>query len=177
MHRIPIIDSERVLVNIISQTQLVDYVNENISKIGKKANKPVKFFKDSMKKVYTVQENKLAIDAFTRMKNHKVTGIAVVNNKDQVTGVLTLKDLRIVANDEKLFHKLYLNVSNIIKELEKKEKKRHRTPIVCNENSTLEEVVKTLCGKNIHRVFVTNDEKKPIGVVGVKEILYEIIAE
>eukprot|EP01080_Neovahlkampfia_damariscottae_P012638 gene12638-6542_t len=177
MHRIPVINNEKVLVNLISQTQLVEYINENIQKVGTISAKPVKLFKDSMKKVYTIPENKLAMEAFVRMKTHNVTGIAVVNNKHEITGVLTLKDLKIIANDDKLFQKLYLNVTNFIKELEKKDKKRPRSPVVCDGKTTLEEVVKTLCDKHVHRLFITNEENKPIGVVGLKEVLYEIISE
>jgi CBS domain-containing protein len=177
MHRIPVVDSEKVLVNIISQSHLVEYVHKNIHRIGTKINLPVSHFHEAIKPVATISEHKITIDAFKMMKLKKVTGIAIVNDNQEIMDVLSIKDLKLIVHDEKFFQKLYQPISKFLKELDLKDHKRPKEPVVCHKDATLETVVKKLTEHHIHRMFITDDANKPIGVVGLKEVLYEIVNE
>lgn len=47
---------------------------------------------------------------------------------------------------------------------------------VCKESHTLEQVINLLADHSIHRVFVVDDAKKPIGVITLKDVLLEILS-
>jgi CBS domain-containing protein len=42
-------------------------------------------------------------------------------------------------------------------------------------NDTLEDVINTLAEHRIHRLFIVNDDRKPIGVISLKDLLLEIL--
>jgi CBS domain-containing protein len=47
---------------------------------------------------------------------------------------------------------------------------------VCKKTHSLEHAINLLADHSIHRVFVVDDEKKPIGVITLKDVLFEILS-
>ena len=67
LHRIPIIDQERKLVTVITQSQIVEILGKNMDKIGQKKDKPVSLVERFMEPVFTIHEDSIAMDAFKMM--------------------------------------------------------------------------------------------------------------
>lgn len=65
LHRVPIVDNERKLVHMVTQSQLVDLLARNLENIGSIKDKPASAICSS--EVVTISENSLAIDAFKVM--------------------------------------------------------------------------------------------------------------
>jgi CBS domain-containing protein len=98
-----------------------------------------------------------------------------------LTGSLSLVDLKAIQHDAHMFWRLFETVKNFIQKLkigphETMETDRPRTIVSVKSDDTLEDVLKKLSEHRIHRIFVVDDEKKPIGCISLKDLLFEIIS-
>lgn len=175
MHRVPIVDSDGILVNLLTQSHFLDFIFANLSKIGTKKDKPVDLMKDVFKEVQTIHETELAIDAFNKMSKYNLYGLAVIDQKGVLTGAISVRDLKLIVNDEKMFSKLLGPVSEFIKKLNEEYKDRPKSVISVTKQDKLEKVVQLLHQHKLHRVFITNEKHFVTGVVGVKEIISEVL--
>jgi CBS domain-containing protein len=178
LHRVPVIDDERQLMNLITQSQVVRFLQQNMHLLGDKRLTPVKEIQGVMHEVFSVNIHQRAIDAFHEMVDKGVTGVAIVDNSGKLRGNLSLRDLKAMSTDGRFFWRLYQTVENYIFKLKQEIKEGQRPKRVqsCKESHTLEQVVNLLADHSIHRVFVVDDAKKPIGVITLKDVLLEILS-
>jgi len=75
-----------------------------------------------------------------------------------------------------MFRKLFNKASDFLSELDRSYTERpYFVKTVGLYNNNLEDVINKLSTWNLHRIFVVDDFNKPIGVVGIKDVLKEII--
>jgi CBS domain-containing protein len=179
LHRVPIVDRTRQLVNLITQSQLVNFFKMNIGSLGSKKDLKVADFSDVHKPVVSVTEDQKAIDAFQLMNEKDVTAVAVVSPDDgHLKATLSIRDLKTMSADARLFWRLYQKINNFIRHLREDYQKKHnrpRTIVSVKDSDTLEHVVNVCADNGIHRVFIVDENKKPIGVISLKDILVNSI--
>lgn len=178
LHRVPVVDEQRQLMNLITQSQVVRFLQQNMHLLGDKRATPVKEINGVMHDVFAINMHQKAIDAFHQMVEHGVTGVAIVDDTGRLRGNLSLRDLKAMSTDGRFFWRLYQTVENYLTKLkhEIKEGQRPKRVQVCKESHTLEQVINLLADHSIHRVFVVDDAKKPIGVITLKDVLHEILS-
>jgi len=177
LHRVPIVDNDRQLMNLITQTQVGMFLVGNIESIGPKLNKPLRLMADAIKPVHKVMDTQPAIDGFSLMVKENISGIAVVNDAGVLRGALSVRDLKAVAPDAALFWRLYQPTGTFLSKLNREYgEERPTRPQYCSPDDTLEAALKVLVYNKIHRVFIVDDERKPIGVFSMKDLLLELIS-
>lgn len=179
LRRVPIIDHERNLKSVLSQSQVIEFISEHMDMLGSIKDKPISEMKSVLKEVYSVNEDSRAIDAFKLMQQKNIGGVAVIDDEGKVVGALSERDLKTIRVENQLFHRLFQKVRNFISHLreEFQEKDgRPKTKKIAQVTDTLGQVVDMLVTHSIHRVYVVDDQRKPIGVVSLRDILLEIIS-
>jgi len=88
-----------------------------------------------------------------------------------------LTDLKAISSDARMFWRLFQTVKNFLAKL-RDEPGPHRPRITVNAhpNDTYESVIRKLAEHKIHRLFVVDESKKPVGVIGLKDSLLELIS-
>jgi predicted transcriptional regulator len=109
-----VIDDERQLMNLITQSQVVRFLQQNMHLLGDKRLTPVKEIQGVMHEVFSVNIHQRAIDAFHEMVDKGVTGVAIVDNSGRLRGNLSLRDLKAMSTDGRFFWRLYQTVENYI---------------------------------------------------------------
>jgi len=179
LHRVPIIDQDRRLFTVITQSQLIKILGLNLDIVGDVKNKPVMATDRYLQDVYTVHEDSIAMDAFRLMAEKEVGGLAVIDSDGKLTGVISVRDLKAISTDARMFWRLYQTVKNFLLKIRKENNEtggdRPRSVVTVKPADTLETVIHRLAEHDIHRIFVVDDHKKPIGVISLKDVLYEII--
>jgi len=175
IHRIPITDNNNILVNLITQREIISYIYNNIPYIGTITKKHLGNCKNVNKSVISVSEDDEAIKGFDLMLKNQVGGVTVVNSSGEIVGALSLTDLKIVSRDNKLFEKLYNKTSEFLVALDQTYSERPYLVKTVSMKDNLEDVINKLHIWKLHRIFVVDKDKKPVGVVGLKEILNEIL--
>jgi CBS domain-containing protein len=178
IERIPIINESGILFNFLTQSHIVEFLSKNMDKIGGKKNKPVNDMANVIKQVFSISQDQLAFEAFIQMNKEKVHGLAVVDEKYQVVGAVSVRDLKLII-EEKVLSYLLEPIKMFLGKLQQDSANsnfpRPSEPITVKREDTLGTVLDLLVKHKLHRVFVVDNKKKPIGVVGLKEVLLEII--
>jgi len=177
LHRVPIVDNDRQLMNLITQSQIAKYLYGNMGKIGPKMNKPLRLVRDAIKDVISVAVTQPTIDAFALMVKENISGVAVVDESGALRGALSVRDLKAVAPDAALFWRLYQPTGTFLGKLNREfSDSRPSRPQYCTTDDTIETALTILVENKIHRVFIVDDLKKPIGVFSLKDLLSELIS-
>ncbi|KAM9953031.1 hypothetical protein ACTFIR_008089 [Dictyostelium discoideum] len=180
VHRIPILDNmaNRHLVSILTQSQLVKYVYDNMSLLGNKKDLIVKNMSGiQMGGVVTVKSSILAIEAFKILEEKDINGVAVLNDKGELIDTLSVRDLKAIATDGSFFWKLYKPVEEFLGFIKNDQiTVRPRNPVFCMDGDTFEAVLTKIYTNSIHRLFIVDsmETMKPIGVISLSDLLLQL---
>jgi len=168
------------MYNLVTQSQVVTFLRKHLDLLGGKKDKPVGECKHFFKEVVSVQEDATAIDAFNLMVDRSISGVAILDSKGNLKDNLSLRDMKLISYDARLFWRLKQTVKNFLIKLKAEWESRHERPqkaVFATRQNTLEEMIKMLADNKIHRVYIIESEhdKKPIGVVSLKDVLLEIL--
>eukprot|EP01133_Synstelium_polycarpum_P007895 gene7895-9269_t len=179
-HHIPILDNmlDRHLVSIITQSQLVKFVYDNLSLLGSRKDLLIKNMHGLTSEVITVPSTMLAIDAFKLMDEKNISGLGVVNESGQLIDTLSTRDLKGMATDGSLFWKLYRPVSGFLDYIKRDPSTiRPRHTLFCIKDDTFESVLTKIYTNQVHRIFIVDhtDSRKPIGVISLGDLLRQLL--
>jgi CBS domain-containing protein len=178
-NRIAVLGENEEVVDIITPSMLVDFLWQNIEKIGKNANRQVRDFVISpTEELATIKETSKAIVAFRDMVRMEKTGLAVIDDSGRLIDNISPRDLRGVHTEANVFWRLWSSVSEFkARERTEHEKKTPYEPIYVVPTDTLFTVVEKMATQHIHRVYVVDDEKhlRPQRVITQQDILREIL--
>ena len=128
-----------------------------------------------------MREGDVALAAFELMVQKNIQGVAVVDGEGRLMGNLSLRDLKILGPDASMFWRLQQTVNNFLVKVRHdhaaREGGRRRHAIFVLPQATIKDVIVALRRYHIHRVYVVNDrkERKPVGVISLRDILLECI--
>jgi predicted transcriptional regulator len=126
---------------------------------------------DVMSKFAITARNTDTIESLAHlMMRFKISGVPVVSNNEEIVGILTAKDLF------SLMKAITSDIDNGLELLKYQDLKvdtiMTKDVITITEETTLYEIIKIMCNKNIHTLPVMGVENKEIaGVIGRRDIL------
>jgi CBS domain-containing protein len=168
-HRVIVTDSnqDNQLIGVISQMDIARWLtkhNENIpTEIRQMKAKEV-----MTPKVLSVQLHNAAISAFQQCIEHAYNGVAVVGDKGELIGNLSISDLKGLTN--KNFKNLHLPVQKYISEMNVVPK----TPVTCKEDELCPAVLKLMLQNHIHRVYLTDRDNRPTGLIALSNFINKL---
>jgi len=178
LHRLAVINDERNLLSLVTQSLVVEFLKKNIDLIGSKINKPVREMQHVFHMVYKIRRDDSVISGFNLMREKSVYGIAVVDDADKLVGTLSVTDVKALYSDGQMFWRLFQTVGHFLDKLKKDYNEKHnRTRIqTCKKDTTLKDVIFKLVDNKLHRLFIVDDDTKVIGIISLKDVLQEIIS-
>jgi len=179
IHRVPILDENNNLCDIITQSMLIDFLWQNIEKIGNLANLKIEDMKTTpVMNVISISSTTKTVIAFREMVRKQVNAVAVVDANEKLVDNLSLRDLRGIRPDVQYFWRLWSSVTDFKEKV--KNEFPNQTPnkvIYALPSDTLYSVVEKMVTYHIHRVFVVDSvsSMKPTAVISQTDILREIL--
>lgn len=169
-HRVPIVGDDEKCHNIVSQSVLVKFISENCPRDKLQENiKEAKI--PYRKKVVSVIDTTNASDAFKLLDNKRLSGIAVVDENGKLVGNTSARDVKLAAIDEGNTAMDMDILSYLAKVRQAVLQKKERYPCChVHEDATVEHIIAVLAKTGYHRVFVVDDNIRPIGVISVTDI-------
>jgi len=178
-HRVPILDEKGDICDLITQSMLIDFLWQNIEKIGALADHQVKDLKSKASETLgVVKASTRAITAFMDMVGNDNGGLAIVDDNGRLIENLSVRDLRGIHPNATVFWRLWSAV------LEYKSKVRQdypdKTPtelIYALPNDSFYSVVEKMAKMHVHRIYVVDSKEsmKPTRVITQTDILREVI--
>jgi len=182
LHRLAVVNADRMLVSVITQSQLVEFTFRNIALLGAKRSKLVKDMPYTLHEVYHVKPNDIALKAFSVMSEKNVSGIAVLDDNGLLVDQISMRDLKAMAPDGRLFWRLYKPVSEYLANVKNSRTDTHATErpeniVTVTLSDTLETVMGLIVTYRIHRIYVVESaaNKKPLGIITLRDIMLEAI--
>lgn len=166
IHRLLVVDEHNQFVNILSQSDVVSFINQNIkllpNDMGKKSVKELGLIHSAV----MVSMGSSCYHALEVLYRNRFSGIAIVNFQGEITANLSASDL------------LGMNTSSfdyfshsVLQFLINGTKSGLLEPVTCREGTTLTEVLNSVATKRIHRLHVVNHSNHPSGVITLTDII------
>jgi len=175
-HRIPIVEKKQIK-SVLTQSALVSWINSILPHISHDLRKKtVRELGIGLKEVVSVRLDATVIDAFRLMAEHKIHGVAVVDEKGEIFSNLSAKDVKFLQPDA-LFTKMYRPTLELIQLVRSTNLKAVFPSFCVDLNSTFEEVIKKLAVLKVHRLYVEDEHRRPIGVISLGDILEVLLEE
>jgi len=112
--------------------------------------------------LYSLKSTETALAGFRKMDMEYYFAVPIVDAETGVlVGTLSASDIRKVSPD---------NINEVKKSV-KEFLTTYKEPVVAKKSDTLDSVVQKILTSSIHRVWLVNDENKPIGVVSLSDII------
>jgi len=174
LHRLVVVNDEGVILNMITQSHVIDFLNKNMNNIGEKLNKPVsEIYRQG---VFSVKEDDMAIEAFKLMSANRISGVAIVDEDGKLKGNISNRDLKAISTDGSLFWRLFSKAKNFrIHARKDADPAPPRGTVTVHAQDTLRTVISRLSENQIHRVYVIDADRRPLGVISLRDVLQQII--
>jgi len=102
----------------------------------------------------TISPDKTLKDAIAIMKNHEISGLPILSQKEEILGILTDRDIRFESNLDQV-------VSDVMT----------KNLITAREGTTLDEAKQILQKNRIEKLLIIDDNNKLKGMVTVRDVL------
>jgi len=172
IHRVPVVDAQGNVVNIISQSSIIQFLQQHRHTIKKLTSHNLQELNIGTRPVVAVREDTPAIETFRLMDKKKISGVAVVDHLGKFIGNTSASDL-------KLFMKtLSLDILNkpiveVLKKIRQESIDIKSPTISVSPKDSVETAIGKLSSTKIHKLFVADDHEgyKPEAVVSITDIL------
>jgi CBS domain-containing protein len=177
-HRVPVLnDKTEKCDKIISQSALIKFISSNCPH-DKLQDTIVEAGMPYKKDVVQIIDTASASEAFTLLDNKRLSGIAVVDEEGKLVGNTSARDIKLAAIDEGKIAMDMDILSYLAKVRQGVHRKSERYPCChIHEDATVSHVVNLLAKTGYHRVFVVDENIRPIGVISVTDITNFATAE
>jgi len=171
--RVAICDEQRKVVSLVTQSMMMNYVHQRINELPVDIrNCKVKNMR-LFEKLLCVHSDDRPLKAFNMMVANEVSGLAVVDNSERLVDVISVRDLRGLKMDTAAIWALYCDSITAFKNhvYVKYPMTTPATTIRATLEDSFEFCLLQMCKYKVHRIFVVNEEEKPIRVISMQDML------
>jgi CBS domain-containing protein len=158
-------DDGKSTARILSQSDVVSYIYRNKQEIPQIISKKLSELGIKPKPVISISKDTSALEGFKTMTVEKVAALAITDNNNKLIGNLSASDLRGITT--RRLKKVVDPVTEFLETMHG----ALRDPITITLNDTLEIAMFRLVDQCVHRLWVVDDNKKPIGCVSLTDII------
>jgi len=174
VHRIPVMNEKNEIVSIISQSDVIYFLYENKDKLGTSFNVKLKDMgEEVIHKIICTSKQARTMDAYGLFFSQGVNALAVVDDKGVLVGNLSPTDLKGLhgRSVENLLDpvEIFLRTSRI------RQKQKQDFVAYVDVNATMMDVLNIIVSQHIHRVWIVDDNIKPIGLVSLTDIIWKVL--
>jgi len=177
VHRVPVLDSNGKLLNIVSQSTLIQLFNRELNASLKDVASLQILNSLGSSPVLSVSTEVFAIDAFKLMDNSKRTGIAVVDQHSQLVGNTSGKDLKLFIGSMNSHDVLKLPILTFLNKIREEKIDITMPSISALSTDNLGYVIQKLAATRVHRIYIVDSDVdyRPLRVISLTDILAYII--
>lgn len=178
IHRVPVIESTGRITTVLTQSDVIAFLAQNIHILGESRWRTLEELNVSavVDKVEAASMEELTIKAVHRLYAKQVSAIPVVDSEGRLVANLSASDLRYLRRSNmtdlmlplykflclrRALSKRYVSIDN--------DKSLH--PLTARLSDTLESAIFKLAATRVHRLWLVDDEFKPIGAISLTDCM------
>jgi CBS domain-containing protein len=179
VHRIAITDDIGDIIGVISQWTVANYLatvptgDKDWIPVLREPLCNVKFTRN----VAYVNGRCSTLQSFFRMHKDRVSSLAVVDDEGKLIGNLSVSDLKGYQLYLSNFTDLLQPVSQFLSLIRLKQGRQDNFAVAFNPETHVKDVVEKLNEHIVHRAYVIDDNRKPIGVFSLTDLMQQLIVD
>jgi len=180
IHRIPVVNDQNEIRDIITQSMMIDFIWQNIESISTVAETKVSDFEAPRRDLMVIDRDARAIQAFKDMADQDLSGLGVVDAGGRLVDVISLRDMKLTcAWNETSFSYFWDTIGAYKDQLRANFPNDFppANPQVVLPSHTLYNVLEKMAVEHIHRVFVVDslESMKPIRTLTQTDVLRQML--
>jgi len=164
------------VVKVMTQSSVVSWLD---SIVPNTIDDPVlsspflSLFESSEESIELISDRELAINAFRLMNQKKITTVGIINEDGMLIDCITAQDVKVIEKKENIqqFFSNCREFCSMKRNIKENSKENAMGSFVCSSNITVRGVLKKFVESRLHRVFVVNEDKKPVKVITLQNLL------
>jgi len=176
LHRVPVVNEKGELINIISQSTIIQFLDKNLSHLGEEAAKSAAQLHLGTSPVLSVLKDQPAIEVFRLMDKRKISGVAVVDAEGTLVGNTSSSDLKLFIRTLSL-DILKTDIMHFLNHIRQESIDIKAPTISCKSTDSLAICIGKLASTKVHKLFIADDESgyKAQAVVSITDILRHVL--
>lgn len=173
-HRVFVHDTEGRIINVVTQSAVVDMLADNIEALGIKATRPIRDLRALVPRavVAKVTVSDTVADAFHLMKHRHISAVPVTNESGTFIGVISIRDVRMLLKQEDFGTALRENVAAFLSRKHTVKSWHMRSAnVTCTESTSLGAVLRKLQASRVHRIFVVDGSGALVSVMSLADVI------
>lgn len=163
-HRVVVTDEEGTPIHILTQSRVLKHLNNYPDRLGGSRNKSLKEL-GLISPVVSCKRSELAVTAFRRMMQHRVSALAVTEEDGELVGNISSTDIKLMRQFQ------YDALLDSVEDYLKVSRPLGGSLVACTDVCTLADAVRQMVERHVHRVYVVDEAKKAIGIVTLSDVL------
>lgn len=149
-----------------------------VNKLGDTIRLESLFNKYITTKLITIKNNQTAYETFSLMANKNLSGLPVVDNSGKIVHNTSASDVKGWLGANKIIN-LQENIEDFLINIRKQNKSKNTSYPVsfCKKDESFSKAINKLFATRYHRVWIVDDNTKPIGVLALTDIFRWIVTE
>ncbi|EGD80962.1 hsp16-like protein, variant [Salpingoeca rosetta] len=176
IRRVPVVKTPGGdIVNVITQSALVQTLEANLNRfkdVGTKTLKEVGLGDKGL--LFTVSLDDPLRSAFEKIKENDISAVPVVDAEGKIHGNVSARDARLIVGSTKIYKLLDMPIKTY---LDVVTDGAENSAITCKSTDKLETVISQLVRSRIHRIYVVDDDGRPLRVVSLRNVLTKFVKE
>jgi len=174
LHRIPVMSDKNEVLCIISQSDVICFLFDNKDTLGSIFNIKLKDLGEQViHRVVTTSKDTPTIEAYSLLFSQGVNSLAVVDEQGALVGNLSPTDLKGLYG--RAFENLFDPVEVFLRTSRIRQKQNSDFVAYVDANATLMDVLCIAVNQHVHRVWIVDDNMKPIGIVSLTDIIWKVL--
>jgi len=173
VHRVPVVNNSSNIINIITQSDVLAFMAQNVHLIPQLAHKTIDEVGFMKEKIITATGDTNTTALLMQFNSKRISAVPVVDSEGKLIANFSTSDLK--GLEYKDLADLMLPV---LKFLQKRampeeafacEKSLH--PLTVTKQTTFEDCIFKMVATRVHRLWVVDPENKPIGVISISDFM------
>jgi CBS domain-containing protein len=157
---------------LVSQSDIVRYLSERKDQLDPKVlNTPVGQLNIIHERILHVSDHTPTIKALCHLVRNQVGALAVLDRQQKLVGNISASDLRGITDES-----LSKLTQPVLQFLESTERKAPGALVWCTPDEKLDMAINRLVVTKVHRLWVTDENQKPVGVLALSDVIRTVLA-
>lgn len=168
--RLAVTDNEGHLTSILTQTRLLRYLANRAGELGPLASVSIKRLGLGNNPVIGIKHTEPVINAFLKIYQYNVGGVAVFDDEERIIGNISISDLKDVGYSLDMFRKMFIKANQFIRR--KIEGADVPRVVWVTKDSDIEDILNKFRQHWIHRVYITDPKtRKAVDVISASDMI------
>jgi len=181
-HRVAVVNEKKEVIGMLTQSKLLEFLWKRKSDYSDVMQEKLNKFQ---KPVESINMKKFVIEAFTKIWEKEVTGLAVVDDDGKLVGNISATDLlhTRVSPIGELIHDLYepiktfMNIRSDMNDRVMMADLPETKPVAVMPADTLAMSIRKCLDCKVHRVFIQDNTRTPVGVISLTDIIQQFAVQ